>query len=314
MKINIDLIKQQLFANPEIRSRILRDYGIKKQPFNAHELGMFVVGMFDQEPSPQPLQESVNNAQVFRAAVKSLGSNSRAWATFLNSEPKLRKLLHDYDPIRSSLDFSQHKLTLEQIKACLPGQSSSADASAIKQWADLLSGEENYYAYIQDLGRVFQRLYIEYYDKQLNDLHLLLCLVGYLAYPPLRWPGARFLSAQTKLSRFYLRKLPGMGYPLASEFMRNLHWNGFKPDRHIQRLFNRWFPDQTTVESDVRQLQVLIGRNDRNLNTYLAYSLIGIAAAPQNVALSQVDNFVWLLGAYIERKGRESEKNYLIEN
>ena len=312
MKINIDLIKQQLFADPKIRARILRDYGIEKQPFNAHELGMSVVGMFDQEPSPQPLQQSVNNAQVFRAAVKSLGSNSRVWATFLKFEPALRELLHDYDPVQSSLDLSQHKLTLEQIKACLPGQSSSADASAIIQWADLLSGEENYYAYIQDLGRVFQWLYLEHYDKQLNDLHLLLCLVGYLAYPPQTWPGTRYLSAQTKQSRFHLRKLPGMGYPLASEFMRNLYWNGFKPDRHIQRLFNRWFPDRTTVASDVQRLQVLIGRNDCNLTTYLTYSLIGIVAAPQNVALSQVDNFVWLLGAYIEKKGKESAKNYLI--
>ena len=145
MKINIDLIKQQLFADPKIRARILRDYGIEKQPFNAHELGMSVVGMFDQEPSPQPLQQSVNNAQVFRAAVKSLRSNSRAWATFLKFEPALRELLHDYDPVQSALDLSQHKLALEQIKTCLPGQSSSADALAIKQWADLLSGEENYY-------------------------------------------------------------------------------------------------------------------------------------------------------------------------
>ena len=34
-------------------------------------------------------------------------------------------------------------------------------------------------------------------------------------------------------------KAPGMQLALASEFLRNLHWDGFKPDRHIRRMMGR---------------------------------------------------------------------------
>jgi hypothetical protein len=103
-----------------------------------------------------------------------------------------------------------------------------------------------------------------------------------------------------------------MGYVLTSEFLRNLHWNGFKPDRHIKRLIDRWFPGGgATVQDRVTRLHSLVGRRRKDLETYLTYSLVGISASPPGIPLSQVDNLVWLLGAYVEKKGRESSRNYL---
>jgi hypothetical protein len=45
---------------------------------------------------------------------------------------------------------------------------------------------------------------------------------------------------------------------------------------------------------------------------YLKYSLIGIEATPRGVPHSFTDNLVWLLGAYLERKGKESDTSYVL--
>lgn len=104
-----------------------------------------------------------------------------------------------------------------------------------------------------------------------------------------------------------------MAYILGSEFFRNLHWNAFKPDTHVQRLFNRWFPTgPSQVQSEVHALQEFLGRKTKDLSTYLTYSLIGINATPQKVPHSVTDNLVWLLGAYLEKKGKESNTVYVI--
>ncbi len=311
MQINISTIKQRLFADPVIRARILRDYGIDTQVTDSDELGHAAVTMLEQQPAMKPLEQGLSNAQVFRAAVRSIGSNSRAWVTFLKHEPRLRQLLHEYDPLASSRSLDQGDLTREHLKACLPGQSSTADANAIMRWALLLRDVENYYAVIQELGSAFRALHQARFHQDLDDIHLLLCLVGYLAYPPTSWAGSGLLQDRNTSLSPLQQKLPGMGYALASEFFRNLGWNGFKPDRHIQRLFDRWFPDRSVVMADVQRLQALIGRRDQHLTTYLTYSLIGIAAAPADIPLSQVDNLVWMLGSYVEKKGRESATRYV---
>jgi hypothetical protein len=107
-------------------------------------------------------------------------------------------------------------------------------------------------------------------------------------------------------------KLPGMGIALTSEFLRNLKWDGFKVDRHIKRLFGRWFPEIATVdEKRMEQLLSIIGRSNRDLRDFLRFSLIGVAATPESTLLSEVDNFVWLLAAYVEKKDKESSIVYV---
>jgi hypothetical protein len=60
-------------------------------------------------------------------------------------------------PIHTHRAFGEGRLGLDEVKACLPGQSSSADASAIRRWARLLSEMEDYYGYIRTLGTFFRR-------------------------------------------------------------------------------------------------------------------------------------------------------------
>ncbi len=70
MQINISTIKQRLFADPVIRARILRDYGIDTQVTDSDELGHAAVTMLEQQPAMKPLEQGLSNAQVFRAAVR----------------------------------------------------------------------------------------------------------------------------------------------------------------------------------------------------------------------------------------------------
>lgn len=127
---------------------------------------------------------------------------------------------------------------------------------------------------------------------------LFLCVVGYLSNPPIT----------RKV------KWPGMGFALGSEFLRNLGWSGFKPDRHIKRLFHCWIG--TRLDADIAPtseiVQMLIGRRDSLTTENAKYSLIGVEVSPPGYSFSEIDNLVWLLGAYVERKGKESGCNYLL--
>lgn len=287
-----------MFEDPVVRARIVRDYGINFEPATLHELVTAVLGQLEQEPAPRPLEQTISNAGVFRAAAKALGSNSRAWVTFLKNGRRLSDLLSGYDPIRTHLAFERGELSLDHLKTYLPGQSSSADARAILRWAQLLTEVEHYYRFIQDLDIAFRRLSKERYGEPPDDADLLLCLVGYLGQPPSRWEGSRYLGTRSQRVHADQHKTPGMGYVLASEFLRNLRWNGFKPDRHVQRLFDRWFPGQgASVKGKAQRLQSLIGRNTKDLNVYLTYSLVGSMATPESVPFSQADN---LSSGYLE--------------
>jgi hypothetical protein len=105
-----------------------------------------------------------------------------------------------------------------------------------------------------------------------------------------------------------------MGYALGSEFLRNLHWPGFKPDIHITRLFNAWLSPtelhQLAEAEGYQQLLDLIHQHNQGVCDYLRYALAGLALTPTG-RYTQADNIVWLLGYYVEKKGKESGTVYI---
>lgn len=310
--IDIEEIKRRLYDDPEIRARIVRDYGLTNSPADPERLVSALLHNLGQTPLRDPLTNKHSNQVVFRAAVRALGSNNRLWATFLKHESQLAQLLRGYDAKATNNAVEQGALDAKDLKSCLPGQSSTADARAILRWAQVLTIVDDYNAFLCDLGRAFARLSKELYNRPLADADLLPCVAGYLGNPQTAWKGESHLGSARLCIPNDLRKTPGMSYVLASEFLRNLGWNGFKPDRHVIRLFDRWLPTGTDlVEQRVQELIQLIGRKDKMLHAYVAYSQLGARISPSSVPLSHVDNLVWLLGSYIEKKGRESGRNYL---
>ena len=151
------------------------------------------------------------------------------------------------------------------------------DAERIRDWAELLTATPDYYELIQDAGAALRQVS----TNELPDEKLLLCLVGYFTAPTARWPGESHLKSALKdINPVARRKFPGMGRPLASEFLRNLGWNGYKPDRHIIRLFREWTGDELPdrFDEEARRLCGLIGRRDKDLRADVHSALLRIDA------------------------------------
>jgi thermostable 8-oxoguanine DNA glycosylase len=110
------------------------------------------------------------------------------------------------------------------------------------------------------------------------------------------------------------RKWPGVGFALGAEFLRNVGWNGFKPDRHIKRLLQHWTKGQIDVQPQLNHLITLIDSSGAELKENLSCLLTGISIATNDYKnkLSHLDNLIWLLGAYVEKKNKETDLPYVI--
>jgi hypothetical protein len=300
MQIDLDKLRSRLFEKDTVRKRVLRDFGIKQNPADAKHFARLVVDALEQSVVAQPLKQTITNKQVFRAAVRALGSNNRDWCDFLRNEEQIKNLLAGYDPHATVQSFEKDSEILHKLKFCLKGQTSSRDAESILRWAHILSERESFYQEIVKVGERFRDDFKIFQPGMVDDFELTLCIVGHFADE----------NCSGRL------KFPGMRYALASEFLKNLGWSCFKPDRHIQRLFDRWFAHQNTALIDEKKLAhleslILGGKRSAELRTFLKYSMIGKSVSPARSIFSQVDNIVWLLGKYVEKKGKETSTVYV---
>jgi hypothetical protein len=301
MKIDLAKVQSSLFEKTAVRERIKLDFAIASTPVDAVDFARLLVDTLKQSVAAQPLEQTITSAKLFQAAVWALGSNSRDWCVFRRYEERLRILLEDYVPQSAVRSLVRRPRILNEIKFCLKGVTSGRDADAIVRWAHILAEKEDFYKEIVRVGQKFREDYNVFNAEVIDDFDLALCMIGHFA-------DAR-CSGQLKF--------PGMGYALASEFFKNLGWSVFKPDRHIQRLFDRWFAHHTATLLDHRKLDtfqsLILGRKkSAELRTFLKYSMIGKTASPVGSTFSQVDNTVWLLGKYVEKKGKETSAVYVV--
>ena len=298
--INLDLIEQRLFDDPNVRARLVKDYGLSPVPTTAAELSRGLITSFGQRPVSDPLDPNVSYRDVYRAAVLALASNSRSWSSFIAREPQLAELLRGYDPQAVASAVATGALTAGDLAACIPGQTSSADARAMIAWADLIANAGGYYQRVVAIARAFER-------AGAGEHEVVPCVSAFLGHPPSDKTLAKCLPDLERPDGLETWKAPGMGATLASEFLRNLGWSSFKPDRHIQRLFSRWFPDVVDgYHERAVELSALVGTRAKDVVAFFTFSLVGHEVTPPGRTLSEADNLVWALGAYVERKGRES--------
>lgn len=308
-KLDISAIQIALFENPTVRSRIARDYSLPGGTSTPGEFCDAVIRSLRQVPSPDPLAQGLTGNQVFEAAVRAIGSNSRSWARFIGAEPELCRLFLDYDPDRLSVNDYSRAAIQEQIGPLLGGITARSDARAMMGWIEVLSTTPGYYDRIVSLANTARKVATSLADSPCPDAELMILLVAALAKPSF----VRNASIRAALQGFAQDpKLRGMGYALGAEFFRNLGWSGFKPDRHIKRLLDRWRPESAlAVERRVQALAAVFGTTDREFHSFARYSLIGIGLTPDDCTYSRADNLVWLLGAYVERKNRETQRRYI---
>lgn len=305
--IDLNKVIEACFSNGGIRKRICDDYRIEDSG-TPQDLASELVRSFGQAPPEgHSWEDHLENCRVFRAAVLAIASNSRKWADFLKHKRRLRDILFDYDPasVRKKLHSGQgveRDMMERDIRACLPGQTGGNDCKAILRWAELLGDGPPYYDGLIELRRRTAAL------PQVKNNEAVPLVAGVLGIGSRRinerWPPPG--SRETW-------KAPGMGFVLACEFLRNLHWETFKPDRHIQRLLGLWFPEGAAgLEERANQLaREVLGSRNRALIERLQFSLLGLQVSPADRPINAVDNLVWLLGAHVEKGGRESQTNYV---
>jgi hypothetical protein len=308
--LDLDAIAHALTADPAIRQRLIRDYGLPAD-LSGQELIDALLVEFDQAPAEDPFEEMRSPRSVFRAAVRSLGSNSRNWLHFARREPELAALLHDYDPVAAQNDVRTGDLTADGLGEFFPGITRRRDAAAVLRWAERLS-ERNFGSEARAVAMALDHLHEAEHGASLPADRAMPTIALLLADPRKSWDGWDLLPAELLSLTTQDLKLPGMGPTLGTEFFRNLRWSGFKPDRHVMRLLDRWAPEVVEAqEPAARRLAGLAGRRDRTAIEFLQYSLAGQAVTPRETALSVADNMIWALGAYVEKKGRESGTGYV---
>lgn len=299
-----------LAEDPAVRGRLVRDFALTPASDAPEDLVATLLEAFDQAPLENPLRRPPSPTELFRAAVRALGSNSRRWSTFLAAEPDLADLLHQYDPDRVVSDIEAGSLDVDRLLPYFPGITGRADAAAVLGWSR--KAHERHFAHqIEATVRALRDRHDQLFGQPLARAHLMPLVVAFLVSPTRRLGVVQWMFEDHEFEAG-LWKLPGMGPALGSELFRNLGWDGFKPDRHVMRLLDRWCPTVVAEQKRVgRALAEVLGRRDRSTLDYLTYSLAGQTVSPANVSFSIVDNLIWALGAYVEKKGSESSRTYL---
>lgn len=286
IQFNLDRIASALFEKP-IRERLLRSYAIAAEPATPTELCEAIWKAFGQTSQPAATRAIPGTQQVFRAAARSLASNSRNWSTFIKHEQRFEEILAQGPRAIAAGDQAEFERAL---LACMPGTTSGKDTRAILAWAQRLAEHPNW-------GHELDALRLE-----------LRARAGDLACDELDLPLVALEIGNPKSEM----KAPGMGAVLATEFLRNLHWPGYKPDRHVIRLVRRWAPDVVAAQQPkVDALTKVLGRRSKDVRAFLEVSLAALELTPPNTDPSQVDNLVWALGAMVEKLGMESSTRYL---
>lgn len=285
-----------------------RDFDLDS-PQSPADLRHKLIAALQQPASDSPLEQQHDASVVMRAAAWALGSNMRRWSRFLTIEPGLREILRGYEPRL----ITQTNIDMVELKQLLGGQSGRADAAAMIRWARCLSDYPDWHVGVSRLGEALSKCAsVSGLTLGRGELHLVLAV--FLGDPPSRWRQSAALPDRFQNWSKAEWKAPGMGPTLASEFLRNLGYSMFKPDRHIRRLFDRWVPDLVIAQKEhaVRLAELIHRRNAQSI-TFLQYGLAGLSMTPRGMSTNATDNLVWALGAYVETKGNESCACYLCE-
>lgn len=289
--VNLQAVAEGLFGEERIRRRISRDYSLERNLASEQAAAAMVAAIGQTPTAHEPHREEHDDRTVFRAAARALASNCRSWATFLRYEPSLAELTGEYDPKKTVADVRAGRLQVDDLAACLPGQTARSDARAMVAWAEAIDARPGTGSELRRLEGLLGALGVE----SAAAVPAMAVVLG----APSRETLRRFPPPAASSTW----KLPGMGPVLAAEFLRNLRWSGFKPDRHIIRLFGQWFPDVVEqMAAPARELADRLGTRRKDVLEFLTMSLVGTAVTPPGRSFTEVDNLVWALGAYVEKK------------
>lgn len=301
--LNVPLVEQVLFEKAD---KLAGDYGLNPNFDSPHQFIDALVHSMDQHGLDDPTSKKWRPSDVFRAAVRALGSNQTVWVRYLEAEGGVATVLHGFDPDAVAEDIERGEAVRSALATALPSTTPRCTASDIVAWAQLLHDQPDFFADVQALGAaVLNSGVLSQSDELLPVVATVLSTAG----QPRRCREALASLGAPERKDW---KLQGMGFALASEFLRNVQWRGFKPDTHVKRLFDRWLEDRLgAFEERATELAAVVGVRSKEACENIQYSLAGLSITPPGESPSKIDNLVWLVGANIETKRHSTDRNYL---
>lgn len=286
LAFDLEAITAALFADANRRRKIMSAYGCDEAISDPAECAAEIVRAMGQDR----VVEAATSDEVFRAAVRAIGSNSRQWTDYLRVE---RELFGDGAALTIAAwkDAVDDPVRSDTAGKLAGGWSPSRSVRWINQWAELLSSERR--DYFDDLWKTHAAVsfYSDSSDAPLSGDEVTLVLAARLAHTNSQFPGAAPIGAKA------VGKAPGMGLAIAMEFLRNLGFQGFKPDRHIKRLLEGDSRTSAIIaEMDVRAREIgeMAGSCASDLRGALKVALAGLALTPEGTTPTKTDNLVWL--------------------
>lgn len=292
----LERLRLELFHDPINAEKIRKAYRIQDVLF-----GEALASHLFQElgqTQQDPIMARWSSDAVFEKAVRAIGSNSRPWASFLSNFGKLQGELLNFEVTKVAEQFVQDGFDgyVKRLKPHLRGLTSGKDSRAVLLFAQMLAARPAYYDELRAAYTYFWELLSKSNSIIQVEAATTVCvalLIGNRQYEAL---------AKSEIGISY--KIAGMGIPLASEFLRNLGWTGFKPDRHVVEMLDKWYSDQeqeALIGSDVASIRQIFGQIPSTDLRLLRKSLLGAKTTPPGTPINQADHLVWLYRSTLGR-------------
>ncbi len=295
----IDMICRTLFDSPQYSTKLRKRYHIE-QDISGQALRDAIAETFAEcvtlDRSVQPTL-----ADIFKAGVLAIGSNSRPWHLFLGNLPKISDALYHFDAIAvknvTSPEEDRRKVA-SQIKKLLGGITAGRDSTSILTFATSLASNPTYADDLKEAGDWFRHFLNNFTEHRVLESSVTICVALLL--------GNKACRRRALFHNDKIQKIDGMGVTLATEFLRNLGWPAFKPDRHIRETLSHWYTPETRTQYAgpiaQRVAQAFGGLTQLDLEL-VEIAALGAVATPPAMELNVADQLVWLYRATVGRIG-----------
>jgi hypothetical protein len=298
MTVNYYEVEREIFTNlaGKVRTRYRFPEGLVGEHLKTRVLSLFAsFGQEERQWNPRTKDDD-----VFRAAVWAIASNSRSWTNVVHKQLAIEMLLCKFnlEELRSELqkDGKREALVRELAKA-LGGQTARGDAAGMVRWTQYLKTNKPFAQNVLEPLRGWMENRASAAKLDLTPPELTALCAAALGCP------AKAVKAGTGITDL---KTPRMGFILATEFLRNLGWSGFKPDRHIQALLELWRPQafeggSVHTARSVDLSKQLFGTSSKAYVDPLRCCLVGVEFTPSDVKFMVADQVMWLYGSITAR-------------
>ncbi|MBB1493287.1 hypothetical protein H5395_17715 [Paracoccus sp. MC1854] len=287
-RLDVIGIKEALFEDQVIAAKIAKDYNLRSNATLYEQVSK----TFGQQVVKR---DDFKDDEVFEAATLAIASSMRRWSQVYRALPQIRRILKDYDPgevARAAQDPAQRDGMVQALGALLGGVPARKHADWIIRFGESLTAAPRFYPSLLEVREAVRKRAPALSDAQLNAAVALLLARG-------SGPKSRASNG------IAFNKVAGMGPPIASEFLRNLGWASFKPDRHIVRLLTAWLPEAERNEiADSVDWKPIFPRRARDAKEFLDFAVLGEKLTPPGLPLNQIDQLVWMMGVYVQKKPR----------